>query len=126
MRHTIFFIPGTHLIWLYFANPVDPVVMTFQRVFYNVWNAHSTLLTPAIVASPADWRFRRRRRHRATGDTGDTASSAHHAPAGRYPIHWYVAADLAVLGVSVAALPGRHGRVRAPRGQLRRGALSRT
>ncbi len=36
VKHTIFGIPGTHLIWLYFANPVSPVVMSFQRVFYNV------------------------------------------------------------------------------------------
>ncbi len=41
--HSIAFIPGTHLIWLYFANPVTPVVMTFQRVFYNIWNARSTV-----------------------------------------------------------------------------------
>ena len=43
VKHTIFFIPGTHLIWLYFANPVSPVVMTFQRVFYNVVHPRSTV-----------------------------------------------------------------------------------
>jgi ABC-2 type transport system permease protein len=32
------FIPHTKLIWLYFANPVTPLVMTFQRVFYNIWS----------------------------------------------------------------------------------------
>ena len=45
-RHTILFIPHTKLIWLYFSNPVTPVVMTFQRVFFNIWNAQSTKLMP--------------------------------------------------------------------------------
>ena len=51
IKHTIFGIPGTHLIWLYFANPVTPVVMTFQRVFYNVVHPRSTLGTQHRVGS---------------------------------------------------------------------------
>ena len=77
VKHTIFGIPGTHLIWLYFANPVSPVVMSFQRVFYNVTNAHSTKAPHAVIKVMAT-----------------------------YGIHWYVAADLAVLGVSLVLLLG--------------------
>jgi ABC-2 type transport system permease protein len=77
VKHTIFGIPGTHLIWLYFANPVTPVVMSFQRVFYNVTNAHSTKAPHAVIKVMAT-----------------------------YGIHWYVAADLAVLGVSLVLLLG--------------------
>ncbi|HVC69677.1 MAG TPA: ABC transporter permease [Acidimicrobiales bacterium] len=75
-RHTIFFIPHTKLIWLYFANPVTPVVMTFQRFFYNDFHPHSTLasLKHAPIA---------------------------HGVLANYPIHWFVEADLAVLGASV-------------------------
>jgi ABC-2 type transport system permease protein len=77
VKHTIFGIPGTHLIWLYFANPVTPVVMSFQRVFYNVTNAHSTKAPHAVIKVMAT-----------------------------YGIHWYVAADLAVLAVSLVLLLG--------------------
>ncbi len=99
-RHTILFIPHTRLIWLYFSNPVTPVVMTFQRVFYNIWNAHSTKLTPA---SPI------------TKQIGPNTyqvigtKPAYHAPLSvmsHYPIHWYVGADLAVLGVSILLFLG--------------------
>jgi ABC-2 type transport system permease protein len=87
IKHTIFGIPGTHLIWLYFANPVTPVVMTFQRVFYNVVHPRSTLLT-----------------HLPSG------KSVHELiPNGvmaRYGIHWYVASDLVVLAVSLVLLLG--------------------
>jgi ABC-2 type transport system permease protein len=76
-KHTIFGIPGTHLIWLYFINPVTPVVMSFQRVFYNVINAHDTRAPHGPIKVMAT-----------------------------YGIHWYVAADLAVLGVSLALLLG--------------------
>ncbi|MGD0379668.1 MAG: ABC transporter permease [Acidimicrobiales bacterium] len=87
IKHTIFGIPGTHLIWLYFANPVSPVVMSFQRVFYNVVHPRSTLLTKV------------------------PGGKSYHAliPDGvmaRYGIHWYVASDLTVLAVSVVLLFG--------------------
>ncbi|HEY5024024.1 MAG TPA: ABC transporter permease [Acidimicrobiales bacterium] len=87
IKHTIFGIPGTHLIWLYFANPVSPVVMSFQRVFYNVVHPRSTLLTKL-----------------------PSGNSIHKLiPNGvmaRYGIHWYVTSDLIVLGVSLALLVG--------------------
>ena len=41
-----------------------------------------------------------------------------------YGIQWYVASDLIVLAVSLVLLLRCHGGVRAPRGQLRRGALT--
>jgi ABC-2 type transport system permease protein len=99
-RHTILFIPHTKLIWLYFSNPVTPVVMTFQRVFFNIWNAHSTKLTPAtpkiVSVSPNVYKI-----------VG--TNPAYHAPLAvmsHYSIHWYVGADLAVLGVSVLLFLG--------------------
>jgi ABC-2 type transport system permease protein len=85
-RHTLFFIPHTRLIWLYFSNPITPVVMTFQRFFYNIWTAHSTVLTPKTPTR-----------------------AAYHAVVpvmSHYPIHWYVGADLAVLGVSILLFLG--------------------
>ena len=81
VKHTIFGIPGTHLIWLYFANPVSPVVMSFQRVFYNVVHPRSTLAS----------------QHHALIPHGVMAS---------YGISWYVSTDLIVLGVSVVLLAG--------------------
>ena len=77
VKHSILGIPGTHLIWLYFANPVTPVVMSFQRVFYNVVNAHSTLAPHGPIKVMAS-----------------------------YGTHWYVASDLAVLAVSLVLLLG--------------------
>jgi ABC-2 type transport system permease protein len=77
VKHSILGIPGTHLIWLYFANPVTPVVMSFQRVFYNIVNAHSTLAPHGPIKVMAT-----------------------------YGIHWYVASDLAVLAVSLVLLLG--------------------
>ena len=77
VKHTIFGIPGTHLIWLYFANPVTPIVMTFQRVFYNVTDAHSTVAPYGPIKVMAT-----------------------------YGIHWYVASDLIVLAVSLVMLFG--------------------
>jgi hypothetical protein len=84
--------------------------MTFQRFFYNIWNAHSTLLTPATAAIPA------RPAVPATATTpalpalpGAPAVPAHHLPIqvmSHYPIHWYVGADFAVLGVSVLLFLG--------------------
>jgi ABC-2 type transport system permease protein len=70
-RHGIFGIPGTHLLWVYFANPVTPVVMTFQRVFYNVTHAISTTT------------------HKPT------------AVMGSYGTGWYLSSDLIVLGISL-------------------------
>jgi ABC-2 type transport system permease protein len=77
VKHTIFGIPGTHLIWLYFANPVTPVVMSFQRVFYNVTNAHSTIAPHRAIKVLAT-----------------------------YGTHWFVASDLVVLAVSLVLLLG--------------------
>jgi ABC-2 type transport system permease protein len=87
VKHTIFGIPGTHLIWLYFANPVTPVVMSFQRVFYNVVHPRSTHLTKL-----------------------PSGKSVHelipHGVLASYGTHWYVASDLVVLGVSLVLLVG--------------------
>ncbi len=71
--HRIFGIPGTHLLWLYFANPVTPVVMTFQKFFYAVETPKGTLKPhlPIEVLPKA------------------------------YGSMWYLSADLIVLGVSV-------------------------
>ncbi len=75
-HHSIFRIPGTHLIWLYFANPVTPVVMTFQRIFYNIPHAISTIShTPVPVMAT-------------------------------YGIGWYLSSCLIVLGVSLVLLLG--------------------
>jgi len=79
VRHSLFRIPGTHLIWLYFANPVAPIVMTFQRVFYNDYHPHSTRPPYGLIPN------------------GVLAN---------YPTHWYVGADLAVLGVSILLFLG--------------------
>jgi ABC-2 type transport system permease protein len=76
-KHSIFRIPHTHLIWLYFANPVTPVVMTFQRVFYNVVNTHSTVAPHAPLQVMAG-----------------------------YGNGWYLSSDLIVLGVSLLLLFG--------------------
>lgn len=77
-HHTLFGIPGTHLSWLYFANPVTPVVMTFQRFFYNVDHPISTVthlpLKGGVLA--------------------------------RYGTQWYLSSDLIVLAASVVLLLG--------------------
>lgn len=78
VRHSIFRIPGTHLIWLYFANPVTPVVMSFQRVFYNVVHPISTINHQPIP----------------------------HGVMANYGTGWYLSSDLVVLGVSLALLVG--------------------
>jgi len=86
-RHSILRIPGSHLVWLYFVNPVTPVVMTFQRVFWNVVHPISTRAT--VLAS---------------------GKSVHlpipHGVMASYGIHWYLAADLAVLAISLVLLFG--------------------
>ncbi|MFZ0667972.1 MAG: ABC transporter permease [Acidimicrobiales bacterium] len=71
--HRIFGIPGTHLLWIYFANPVTPIVMTFQRFFYAVDTPHSTIKPyAAIPVLPA-----------------------------AYTTSWYLFSDLAILGGSI-------------------------
>jgi ABC-2 type transport system permease protein len=77
LKHTIFRIPGSHLIWLYFANPVTPVVMTFQRVFYNLVHTHSTIAPHLPLQVMAG-----------------------------YANTWYLSSDLIVLGVSLVLLLG--------------------
>jgi ABC-2 type transport system permease protein len=85
VRHTILGIHfgkfHTHLIWVYFANPVTPIVMTFQRVFYNDFHPRSTIKSL----------------HNALIPNGVLA---------HYPTHWYVGADLAVLGGSILLFLG--------------------
>jgi ABC-2 type transport system permease protein len=99
-RHSILFIPGTKLIWLYFSNPVTPVVMTFQRVFYNIRHAYSTKLTPATpnIVHVSSNVYKVEGTH--------PAYHAALAVMSHYPIHWYVGADLAVLGVSILLFLG--------------------
>jgi ABC-2 type transport system permease protein len=88
VKHSLFGIPGSHLIWLYFANPVTPVVMSFQRVFYNVVHPRSTLLTHLPSGKSV---------HALLPNGGVMAT---------YGIHWYVYSDLIVLGVSLVLLAG--------------------
>jgi ABC-2 type transport system permease protein len=46
----------THgLVWLYFLNPVTPLVMTFQRVLYNNVNAPSTVPPHPIMHLLPSW-----------------------------------------------------------------------
>ncbi|MHB8682323.1 MAG: ABC transporter permease [Acidimicrobiales bacterium] len=66
-----------HLLGVYFLNPLTPPVMTFQRVFYAQLNPHST--RPPFGPTPV---------------------------LANYPIHWYVAADLAVAAISLLLLLG--------------------
>jgi ABC-2 type transport system permease protein len=77
VRHTIFGIPGTRLAWLYFANPITPPAMTFQRFFYN-------LNHPVQTVKP----------------------HAHIQVLAGYPTWWYARSDLIVVGVSVLLLLG--------------------
>jgi ABC-2 type transport system permease protein len=65
-----------HLLWLYFLNPVTPIVMTFQRIFYNLGHAVSTVSHKPIPIMAS------------------------------YGIHWYVLCDLFVAGISVLLLLG--------------------
>jgi ABC-2 type transport system permease protein len=90
-RHTILYIPHTKLIWVYFANPVAPIVMTFQRVFYNDYHPRTTIAQHVVHKN-------------------GTVSTTHpFLPGGvlsHYATHWYVGADLAVLGVSILLFLG--------------------
>jgi ABC-2 type transport system permease protein len=74
---------GIRLIWVYFLNPVTPVVMSFQRVFWNVVHPRYTFKTGPLA-------------HKLIPN-GVMA---------KYGIHWFVAADLVVLGVSLVLLLG--------------------
>jgi ABC-2 type transport system permease protein len=65
-----------HLAWLYLADPLVPVVLTFQRVLYNV-----RVYTPP-------------------GTTHPVALLPPHGAA------WYAGFDLAVFAVSAALLAG--------------------
>lgn len=61
VKHTLFGIPGTHLIWLYFANPISEPVMTFQRIFYNLNHPISTIthkVTPVLATYGTTWYLR--------------------------------------------------------------------
>jgi len=73
------------LLWLYFVNPVTPVVMTFQRVFYNLDHPHSTIAT--------------------AGPNGKPVHAVLHVLA-TYGSGWYLSSDLIVLGVSLVLLLG--------------------
>jgi ABC-2 type transport system permease protein len=91
-RHSILFIPHTKLIWVYFANPVVPIVMTFQRVFYNLFHPRSTIAVHPLV-------------------NGIPSKHAIHpyiagGVLSHYTTHWYLGADLAVLGVSILLFLG--------------------
>jgi ABC-2 type transport system permease protein len=46
-------IPHTHLIWLYLADPLAPVVLTFQRALYgrSTWININGKLSPAGAGS---------------------------------------------------------------------------
>ena len=65
-----------HILWLYFLNPVTPVVMTFQRVLYNQ-------LAPI-----------------------NTVSHTAQPVLATYPTLWYLYSDLGVLGVSLLLFLG--------------------
>jgi ABC-2 type transport system permease protein len=41
-----------HLTWLYLANPITPIAMTFQRVIYNQTSYISTINNPSHVVTP--------------------------------------------------------------------------
>jgi ABC-2 type transport system permease protein len=86
VNHSILRIPGTHLIWVYFANPITPIVMTFQRVFWNELHPRSTIAS--IVHG--------QKVHQLIP----------HGVLANYPLHWYLASDLIVLGVSLLLLLG--------------------
>jgi len=77
VRHTLFGIPGTHLTWLYFANPITAPVMTFQRVFYNIVHTHSTIPPHKPIQVLAG-----------------------------YSTWWYLSSDLIIVGISLVLLLG--------------------
>ncbi|HUY63500.1 MAG TPA: ABC transporter permease [Acidimicrobiales bacterium] len=65
-----------HILWLYFLNPLTPPVMTFQRVFYAVMNPVNTV------------------------------SHLQQPVLANYPVHWYLAADMVVVALSLVLLTG--------------------
>jgi ABC-2 type transport system permease protein len=92
-RHTILFIPHSKLIWLYFSNPVAPIIMTFQRFFYNDYHPRSTIATHPLMANGLPSKH-------AVYPYIQGGVLSH------YTTHWYVGADLAVLGVSILLFLG--------------------
>jgi ABC-2 type transport system permease protein len=66
------------LLWIYFANPVTPIVMTFQRFFYAVQMPRGTIAPHAPIEV---------------------------LPLAYTPM-WYLFADLTVLGVSTLMFLG--------------------
>jgi ABC-2 type transport system permease protein len=76
VKHDILGIPGTHITWIYFLNPVTPPVMTFQRVFYN--EIH----------------------------TVNTVNHQPYQVLAGYSPSWYLGSDLIVLGISLVLLLG--------------------
>ncbi|MDA8269032.1 MAG: ABC transporter permease [Actinomycetota bacterium] len=64
-----------HILWIYLMDPMTPIVMTFQRVFFNVSHAYSTQPPHALLPVMAT-----------------------------YGTHWYVAANLIIIAVSVVLL----------------------
>lgn len=78
-RHTLFGIPGTHLTWLYLADPVAPVILTIERALYGFH----------LYVPP----------HSAAG----TAPTSVLAP---FPYMWYVEILLIVLAVGILLFLG--------------------
>ncbi|HMK62490.1 MAG TPA: ABC transporter permease [Acidimicrobiales bacterium] len=78
-NHRLFAIPGTHLIWVYFADPLVAPVMTFQRLFYNVNHPISTIPPHKPIVDGV---------------------LAH------YSTLWYASSDLIVFAVSIVLLMG--------------------
>ena len=78
-NHRLFGIPGTHLIWVYFADPLVAPIMTFQRLFYNVNHPISTIAPHKPIVNGV---------------------LAH------YSTLWYASSDLVVFAVSILLLVG--------------------
>jgi ABC-2 type transport system permease protein len=80
----------THWIgftYIYFANPLTPVVMTFQRVFYAD-------ISPVVITHP-----------KGANGVVTTVRTTQHVLM-NYDTHWYVAANLVVAAVSIVLLYG--------------------
>jgi ABC-2 type transport system permease protein len=80
-KHTLFGIPGTHLSWLYLANPVTPIVLTFQRALYG----YHVYYPPGPNGTP-----------------GTTPTSV----LTDFPYTWYLGMDLIILAVGIVVLIG--------------------